>query len=75
MRNRKEVQKSRGGGWEHLRAITAAVGWVSLVAAAAARYLLVRLAGEEWRVIGMGAAAGMTASVLYWALLRGRQRA
>ena len=74
MRNRKEVQKAKGGGWDHLRAITAAVSWMALVAAALARYLATAYA-PQWRFQLMVLAVLGTAASLYYSLLRHSQRA
>lgn len=74
MRNKKEAQKAKGGGWDHLRAITAVVCWVALAAAAIARYFSTAFA-PAWRLQLMLLSAAGTAATSYYFLLRQSQRA
>ena len=74
MRNRKESQKAKGGGWDHLRSVTAVVCWIALVAAAVARYLTTMYA-PAWRLQLMVLSAVTAAATLYYFLLRQSQRA
>lgn len=74
MRNRKEVQKSKGAGWEHLRAITAVIIWLGIVAAAFGRWFANNYA-PAWVLPSMVVPAFCTISGLYYSLLRQSQRA
>ena len=74
MRNRTEAQKARGGGWDHLKAITAVVGWMALAAAAIARYVATAFV-PAFRTELMAFSALGTAATLYYLLLRQSQRA
>ena len=74
MRNRTESQKAKGGGWGHLRSVSAVVAWMALVAAAVARYTATAFA-PAWRLELMVLSAVSAAGVLYYFLLRQSQRA
>ncbi|MCJ1326018.1 hypothetical protein MMC10_002681 [Thelotrema lepadinum] len=63
MRNRTESQKAKGGGWEHLRSVSAVVAWMALVAAAVARYTATAFA-PAWRAELMVLSAVSAAGVL-----------
>ena len=74
MRNRKETQKARGGGWDHLKAVSAVVAWMALVAAALARYLAASFA-PAYRLQLMVLSAVGAAGTLFYFLLRHSTRA
>lgn len=74
MRNRNEVQKAKGAGWDHIGEIMAVVSWLGLVGAALTRWL----AGSylpSMIVPLMWCSALSVMAVLYYALLRKSQRA
>lgn len=74
MRNRKEVQKARGAGWDHIQEIAAVVSWLGLVAAASARWF-----ANSWVPLlvqpMMWGSAICVMGGLYYALLKKSQRA
>lgn len=74
MRNRREVQKSRGAGWEHLRALAAIVTWIGIVAAAIGRWIANSFAPTLTMPLMLGMAL-CTMGTLYYSLLRQQQRA
>lgn len=73
MRNKKEVLKSKGAGWEHFGAITAVVAWMGIAVAALGQWLANSYA-PAWRLYFMSGPALFTIAALYYLLLRQSQR-
>lgn len=74
MRNRKEVQKAKGAGWEHIRVITAIVTWMGIVAAAFARWFANTYTPNMTLPLMLVSASSVMTG-LYYVLLRQSQRA
>lgn len=74
MRNRKETQKAKGAGWEHIRAIAAVVTWTGVVAAALGRWFANSYAPNHVLPLMWGSAMCVMGG-LYYLLLRQSQRA